>query len=93
LIKTFADKYAEQVFQRLAVRRYPAALQRAMLRKLLIIDAAERLEDLGVVPGNHLEKLKGTRAGQYSIRVNDQWRICFHWAGSDAYDVTIVDYH
>ena len=64
-----------------------------MLRKLLILDAADRLEDLRVPPGNRLEKLRGDRAGQHSIRVNDQWRLCFRWAGSDAYDVEIVDYH
>ena len=64
-----------------------------MLRKLLSIDAAESLDDLRALPGNRLEKLKGKRAGQHSIRVNDQWRICFVWKGSDAYDVTIVDYH
>lgn len=64
-----------------------------MLRKLLILDAAERLDDLRVPPGNRLEKLRGDRAGQHSIRVNDQWRICFRWEGSDAHDVDIVDYH
>jgi proteic killer suppression protein len=64
-----------------------------MLRKLGLVDAAERLEDLRVPPGNRLEKLKGRRAGQHSIRVNDQWRICFHWKDGNAYDVEIVDYH
>lgn len=64
-----------------------------MLRKLLLVDAAERLDDLRVPPGNRLEKLKGDRAGQHSIRVNDQWRVCFRWEGADAQDVEIVDYH
>lgn len=64
-----------------------------MLRKLLILDAAEGLEDLRVPPGNRLEKLRGDRVGQHSIRVNDQWRVCFRWDGSDAHDVEIVDYH
>jgi len=64
-----------------------------MLRKLLILDAAERLEDLRVPPGNRLEKLRGDRVGQHSIRVNDQWRVCFRWEGSDAHEVEIVDYH
>ena len=64
-----------------------------MLRKLGLIDAAEQLEDLRVPPGNRLEKLKGDRAGQHSIRVNDQWRICFRWKDGNAYDVEIVDYH
>ncbi len=64
-----------------------------MLRKLVLVDAAERLDDLRVPPGNRLEKLKGNRAGQHSIRVNDQWRVCFRWEGADAYGVEIVDYH
>jgi len=64
-----------------------------MLRKLVLVDAAERLEDLRVPPGNRLEKLKGARAGQHSIRVNNQWRVCFRWTGADAHDVEIVDYH
>ena len=64
-----------------------------MLRKLVTVDAAEALDDLRVPPGNRLEKLKGNRAGQHSIRVNDQWRICFRWKDADAFDVEIVDYH
>lgn len=64
-----------------------------MLRKLLMIDAADRLDDLRVPPGNRLQKLHGSRHGQYSIRINDQWRVCFRWREGDAYDVTIVDYH
>lgn len=64
-----------------------------MLRKLVQVDAATRLDDLRVPPGNRLEKLSGDRAGQHSIRVNEQWRICFRWTGSDAEDVAIVDYH
>jgi proteic killer suppression protein len=64
-----------------------------MLRKLVLVDAAEKLDDLRVPPGNRLEKLKGRRAGQHSIRVNDQWRICFHWRDGNAYDVEIVDHH
>ncbi len=64
-----------------------------MLRKLLLIDAADALNDLRVPPGNRLEKLRGNRAGQYSIRVNDQWRICFHWMDGHAREVELVDYH
>lgn len=64
-----------------------------MLRKLLLLDGAESLADLRSPPGNRLERLRGTRAGQYSIRINDQWRICFSWRDGDAYDVEIVDYH
>lgn len=64
-----------------------------MLRKLVAVDAAEELDDLGLPPGNRLEKLRGDRAGQYSIRVNEQWRICFRWKDGNAYQVQIVDYH
>lgn len=75
------------------VESFPSAICRSALRKLLVIDAAESLEDLRVPPGNRLEKLRGDRAGQHSIRVNDQWRICFRWGSGDAYDVELVDYH
>lgn len=64
-----------------------------MLRKLVLLDAAERLEDLRVPPGNRLEKLRADRAGQHSIRINDQWRLCFRWESGNALDVAIVDYH
>jgi len=93
VIKSFADRDTEALFQRQRVRRYPAELLRPMLRKLVAVDAAEALDDLRVPPGNRLEKLKGNRVGQHSIRVNDQWRICFRWADGDAYEVEIVDYH
>ena len=69
------------------------ALQRVALRKLRMLDAAERLDDLRVPPGNRLERLRGDRAGQYSIRVNEQWRVCFRWRSGDATEVEIVDYH
>ncbi|HEY4216820.1 MAG TPA: type II toxin-antitoxin system RelE/ParE family toxin [Gemmatimonadaceae bacterium] len=93
MIHSFGDRDTERLFQREPVRRYPAELQRTMLRKLGVVDAAEQLEELRVPPGNRLEKLKGDRAGQHSIRVNDQWRICFRWSDGNAYDVEIVDYH
>ena len=93
MIKSFADADTERLFKRERVRRFPAELQRAMLRKLVILDAAESLDDLRVPPGNRLEKLKRNRAGQYSIRVNDQWRVCFRWERGDAHAVAIVDYH
>jgi toxin HigB-1 len=93
VIHSFADRDTERLFRREPVRRFPGDLQRTVLRKLVLVDAAERLEDLRVPPGNRLEKLKGKRAGQHSIRVNDQWRICFHWRDGNAYDVEIVDYH
>lgn len=93
MIKSFADRDTERLFHRGSVRRFPADLRRVMLRKLIIVDAAESLEDLRSPPGNRLEKLRGDRAGQYSVRVNDQWRICFAWSDGDAQDVEIVDYH
>ena len=93
MIKSFGDRDTERLFAREPVRRLPADLRRVMLRKLVAIDAAEALEDLRVPPGNRLEKLRGDRQGQHSIRVNDQWRVYFRWEGADAYDVEIVDYH
>jgi proteic killer suppression protein len=93
VIRSFRDRDTERLFHREPVRRWPSALQRIGLRKLLMLDAATRLEDLQVPPANRLEKLRGRRAGQHSIRVNDQWRVCFRWSEGDAYDVEIVDYH
>lgn len=93
MIKSFADRDTERLFRREAVRRFPVNLQRTMLRNLVAVDAAEALDDLRVPPGNRLEKLKGDRAGQFSLRVNDQWRICFRWKDGDALDVEVVDYH
>lgn len=93
MIKSFADRDTERLFGRHPVRRFPAELRRVMLRKLVTVDAAEALDDLRVPPGNQLEKLRGDRAGQHSIRVNDQWRVCFRWRDGDAHDVAIVDYH
>lgn len=93
MIRNYADRDTERLFRREVVRRWSASLQRAALWKLLILDAAEALDDLRVQPGNRLEKLSGDRAGQYSIRINDQWRICFRWRDGDAYDVEITDYH
>ena len=93
MIKSFGDRDTERLFAREPVRRYPAELRRVMLRKLVAVDAAEGLDDLRVPPGNRLEKLRGDRSGQHSIRVNDQWRVCFTWRDGDAYDVSIVDYH
>jgi len=93
MIKSFRDRDTQRVFEREPVRRWSLGLQRAALRKLLILDAAEALGDLGVPPGNRLEKLSGDRAGEHSIRVNDQWRICFTWREGDAWDVEVTDYH
>jgi proteic killer suppression protein len=93
MIRSFADRDAERLFARTPLRRWPATLHRIMLRKLLMLDAAQALEDLRIPPGNRLEKLRGDRAGQHSIRSNDQWRICFRWRDGGAHDVEIVDYH
>jgi proteic killer suppression protein len=93
VIRGFADRDTERLFRREPVRRWGSDVQRAALRKLVLLDAAESLNDLRAPPGNRLESLSGDRAGQYSIRVNDQWRICFRWRQGDADDVEIVDYH
>ncbi|MGH6903140.1 MAG: type II toxin-antitoxin system RelE/ParE family toxin [Geminicoccaceae bacterium] len=93
MIKAFADRDTEAVFTRRVARGLPAEIQRTARRKLMQLDRAQDLRDLRAPPGNRLEALKGDRAGQYSIRVNDQWRICFVWRDSDAYEVEIVDYH
>lgn len=93
MIQSFRDTDAERLFARQRAKRIPSDLQRAALRKLRMLDAAETINDLRVPPGNRLERLKGDRAGRYSIRINDQWRICFTWRGTDAHDVEIVDYH
>ena len=93
VIISFRDFETEKVFQNLVSRKFPANIQTTALRKLLQIHAAVSLNSLRVPPGNRLEALKGNRAGQHSIRINDQWRICFIWTGSDAEQVEIVDYH
>ncbi len=93
MIRSFRDRDTERLFNREPVRKWGADLLRVGLRKLRILDAAVTLDDLASPPGNRLEKLAGTRVGQWSIRVNDQWRICFQWHDADAYDVEMVDYH
>jgi proteic killer suppression protein len=93
MIKTFADKETEKLFRRTFSRKLPQNIQLAARMKLEILDAAEVLQDLRVPPGNRLERLSGAREGQHSIRINDQWRICFVWHQENAYAVEIVDYH
>lgn len=93
MIKGFAARETEELFRGRSSKRIPADVQARALRKLLVLDAASGLDDLGRVPGNRLEKLRGDRAGQHSIRVNDQWRVCFVWRDGDAYEVAIVDDH
>ncbi len=84
---------AETIFNRRQSKRFSARLHRLALIKLLLIDAADTVEDLRIPPGNRLEQLKGDRKGQHSIRINEQWRICFSWEQGEANDVEIVDYH
>ncbi len=93
MIKSFKDRDAERLFRRERVKRLGADVQRTALRKLRMLDAATLLNDLRIPPANRLEKLKGDRAGQHSIRINQQWRVCFNWRAGHAFDVEIVDYH
>ena len=93
MIRKFRCPQTERLFHRETSRKFPADLQRRALRKLWILDAAESLEDLKIPPSNRLEKLSGLRAGQYSIRINDRWRLCFDWKEGNAEQVEIVDYH
>lgn len=93
MIRSFRDKDTRRLFEREPVRKWSGSVQKAALRKLLVVDAATSLEDLRLPPGNRLEKLSGKRSGQHSIRINEQWRICFRWEQRDAFDVEIVDYH
>lgn len=93
MIESFASKETERIFQGEISKKLPLEIQRTARRKLLYLDEAENLQDIQAVPGNRLEKLRGDRAGQYSIRINDQWRICFEWVANKARNVEIVDYH
>lgn len=93
MIKSFADKDTEALFRRWPHKRLPHVLQRRALRKLDQLDDAAALADLAVPPGNRLERLKGDRQGQHSIRINERWRICFRWEKGGAWDVEITDYH
>ena len=93
VIQSFRDADTEKVFRRERSRRLAPDVLRRALRKLLLLDAADSLDDLRIPPGNRLERLSGNRRGQHSIRINDQWRICFRWSRGDAYDVEITDYH
>ena len=92
MIRSFRDPRTEALFNDEDVPRF-RNIERVARRKLLYLQHAQRLEDLKVPPGNRLEALKGDRKGQHSIRINDQWRICFAWKDGDAFDVEIVDYH
>ena len=93
MIESFADRRTAAIFMGHEVRGLPREIQGTARRKLKIIDAAPSLDTLRVPPGNRLEPLKGDRKGQHSIRINDQWRICFRWKDGNAFDVEIADYH
>ena len=93
MIKNFKDDETQKIYQRQRSRKLPTDIQQVALRKLRMINNSISINDLRVPPANRLEKLSGNRAGQWSIRINDQWRVCFRWEGSDALDVEITDYH
>lgn len=93
MILSFKNKETEALFLGRGARRFPADVKARMVRKLQVLHASTRIEDLRIPAGNRLEALSGDRRGYYSIRVNDQWRICFRWDGVDAQEVEIVDYH
>jgi len=93
VIHSFQDTEAEKIFNRQRPRRLPPEIQQVALRKLRMLNRAVSLQDLRVPPANRLERLTGSRANQYSIRINDQWRICFEWLEGNAFNVEIVDYH
>ena len=93
MIRGFKCKETEKIFLRKLSRVFPPELQLRARKKLIMLDAAATLSDLREPPSNHLEELKGKLKGRYSIRINDQWRICFRWRNADAAEVEIVDYH
>ncbi|TAL36799.1 MAG: type II toxin-antitoxin system RelE/ParE family toxin [Spirochaetes bacterium] len=93
MIRSFKCKDTEKVWNQIISKRFPITIQKIALRKLFMIQRAKDLNDLRIPPANRLEKLKGDRKNQYSIRINDQYRICFIWDNSDVFDVEIVDYH
>lgn len=93
MIRSFLTEETEELFHREVPRKIPFLIRKVALRKLLMIDAATQVSDLLIPPGNHLELLEGSRKGQYSIRINKQWRVCFRFENGNAFDVEIVDYH
>lgn len=93
MIKSFKDRETEQLYRRIRSLKLPGDIQQTAVRKLRMLNRSTKLEDLRVPPANRLEKLSGDRSGQYSIRINTQWRVCFTWRNGDAYNVEIVDYH
>ena len=93
MIQSFADRETEKIWNGVRSRKLPQEIQERALVKLRLLNQARQLDDLKVPPGNQFELLKGERKGQYSIRINKQWRICFHWSDGGPFDVEITDYH
>ena len=93
MIRSFKDKETEKIWNQIYSKKFPVSIQRISLRKFFMIQREKELKDLKIPPANRLEKLEKDRKEQYSIRINDQFRVCFRWENSDAYDVEIVDYH
>lgn len=93
MIKSFKDDETKKIYRRERSRKLPTHIQQVALRKLRMLNNAQNIKDLRVPPANRLEKLSGARQGQYSIRINDQWRVCFDWIEGNALNVEIVDYH
>ena len=93
MIRNFKDKETQKIFERQRSRKLPSDIQQVVLRKLRMLNRSQALQELRIPPANRLERLSGDRDGQYSIRINDQWRICFEWQEGDAMNVEIVDYH
>jgi proteic killer suppression protein len=93
MIRSFRETEAENIYARQRSKKLPTDIQQVALRKMRMLNNALNINDLRIPPANRLEKLSGNRAGQYSIRINDQWRLCFEWRDGDAYEVEITDYH
>ena len=93
MIKSFKNQETKKIFERQRSKKFPFEIQQIALRKLRMINRVQSLEELKIPPANRLEKLKGKRFGQYSIRINNQWRICFEWQDNNAFNVEIIDYH
>jgi proteic killer suppression protein len=93
VIESFKDKATENIWEEIYSKKFPKEMQKIALRKLILLHRAKDLNDLRIPPGNRLEQLSGNRKGQYSIRINNQWRICFHWNNGAASEVEITDYH
>jgi proteic killer suppression protein len=93
MIRSFRETEAAKIYARQRSKKLPTDIQQVALRKMRMLNNALNLNDLRIPPANRLEKLSGNRAGQYSIRINDQWRLCFEWRDGDAYEVEITDYH